>query len=66
MATETDLKWKLPGWRIESKYTNNVLIGNWDEERRKVGCQFDIFIFNCNISRQFSPHYGNLLCQFNL
>ncbi|XP_028394069.1 uncharacterized protein C1orf158-like [Dendronephthya gigantea] len=35
MAAETDLKWKLPGWRIESKYTNNVLIGNWDEERRK-------------------------------
>ena len=36
MAAETDLKWKLPGWRIESSYSNNVLIGNWDEERRKV------------------------------
>jgi hypothetical protein len=36
MAAETDLKWKLPGWRIESRYNNNVLIGNWGEERRKV------------------------------
>ena len=36
MAAETDLKWNLPGWRIESRYNNNVLIGNWDEERRKV------------------------------
>ena len=36
MAGETALKWKLPGWRIESRYNNNVLLGNWDEERRKV------------------------------
>ncbi|CAH2319799.1 Hypothetical predicted protein [Pelobates cultripes] len=24
-----------PGWRIEQKYSNKVLIGNWQEERRK-------------------------------
>ncbi|XP_062843259.1 cilia- and flagella-associated protein 107 [Trichomycterus rosablanca] len=26
-------KWKQPGWRIEQKYSSNVLIGNWVEER---------------------------------
>lgn len=26
---------KLPGWRIEQKFNTNVLIGNWNEERRK-------------------------------
>ncbi|KAK0135312.1 hypothetical protein N1851_028847 [Merluccius polli] len=28
-------KWSQPGWRIEQKYTNKVLIGNWVEERLK-------------------------------
>ncbi|KAM4651795.1 cilia- and flagella-associated protein 107 [Discoglossus pictus] len=28
-------KWSLPGWRIEQKYSNNVLIGNWVEERKQ-------------------------------
>lgn len=26
-------KWELPGWRIEQKYCQRVLIGNWSEER---------------------------------
>ncbi|XP_076124823.1 cilia- and flagella-associated protein 107 [Alosa pseudoharengus] len=26
-------KWTKPGWRIEQKYANKVLIGNWVEER---------------------------------
>ncbi|XP_031554459.1 uncharacterized protein C1orf158 homolog [Actinia tenebrosa] len=30
-----DIKWGLPGWRIEQRYKNDVLIGNWNEERRK-------------------------------
>ncbi|XP_035245413.1 uncharacterized protein C1orf158 homolog isoform X1 [Anguilla anguilla] len=30
---ETDDKWAKPGWRIEQKYGNKVLIGNWAEER---------------------------------
>jgi len=28
-------KWNLPGWRIEQRYNNRVLIGNWNEERRQ-------------------------------
>ncbi|XP_075047223.1 cilia- and flagella-associated protein 107 [Mixophyes fleayi] len=28
-------KWSLPGWRIEQRYDNKVLIGNWVEERKK-------------------------------
>jgi hypothetical protein len=31
-----DIKWGLPGWRIEQRFKNDVLIGNWNEERRKV------------------------------
>jgi len=27
---------KLLGWRIEQKFNTKVLIGNWNEERRKV------------------------------
>lgn len=30
-------KWTQPGWRIEQKYANKVLIGNWVEERLQVG-----------------------------
>ncbi|XP_059186303.1 cilia- and flagella-associated protein 107 [Centropristis striata] len=26
-------KWAQPGWRIEPKYSNKVLLGNWAEER---------------------------------
>lgn len=29
-------KWKQPGWRIEQKYSNKVLVGNWAEERVEV------------------------------
>ncbi|KAM3922930.1 cilia- and flagella-associated protein 107 [Leptodactylus fuscus] len=28
-------KWSAPGWRIEQRYSNKVLIGNWVEERKK-------------------------------
>jgi len=28
-------KLHVPGWRIEQRFNNNVLIGNWNEERRK-------------------------------
>ncbi|XP_043917665.1 uncharacterized protein C1orf158 homolog [Protopterus annectens] len=28
-------KWFMPGWRIEEKYSNRVLIGNWAEDRLK-------------------------------
>lgn len=32
-----DDKWTQPGWRIEQKYANKVLIGNWMEDRLQVG-----------------------------
>lgn len=34
MEEHPDAKWKLPGWRIEQRYATDVLIGNWNEERR--------------------------------
>ena len=37
MAQGDPKKWSLPGWRIEQRYANPVLIGNWSEERGKVG-----------------------------
>lgn len=30
------LKWGLPGWRVERKFDDKVLIGNWYEERLNV------------------------------
>ncbi|XP_072282637.1 cilia- and flagella-associated protein 107 [Pyxicephalus adspersus] len=37
MASYTDRMKKLclPGWRIEQRYSNKVLIGNWAEERKQ-------------------------------
>jgi len=35
MATSED-KWKLPGWKIEQKYSPGILIGNWSEDRLEV------------------------------
>lgn len=29
-------KWAKTGWRIEQKYANKVLLGNWTEERLQV------------------------------
>ncbi|RMX39387.1 hypothetical protein pdam_00005976 [Pocillopora damicornis] len=37
MEEHADAKWNLPGWRIEQKYSTDVLIGNWNEERRVFG-----------------------------
>lgn len=36
MAQSDQLKWNLPGWRIEQRYAPRVLIGNWAEERYAV------------------------------
>lgn len=33
-------KWSQPGWRVEQKYSNKVLIGNWAEEKLQVGIFF--------------------------
>ncbi|XP_022090117.1 uncharacterized protein C1orf158 homolog [Acanthaster planci] len=35
MAQADPMKWNLPGWRIEQKYSPGVLIGNWSEDRYK-------------------------------
>ena len=37
MAQGDPDKWNMSGWRIEQKYSTKVLIGNWQEERLKVG-----------------------------
>ncbi|XP_006812009.1 cilia- and flagella-associated protein 107-like isoform X2 [Saccoglossus kowalevskii] len=33
MAQGSPHKWYMPGWRIEQRYKQGVLIGNWSEER---------------------------------
>ncbi|XP_046579967.1 uncharacterized protein C1orf158 homolog [Haliotis rubra] len=33
MAQGDPRKWHLPGWRIEQRFSQGVLIGNWSEER---------------------------------
>lgn len=33
MAQGDPMKWHLPGWRIEQRFSPGVLIGNWSEER---------------------------------
>ena len=43
-----ELKWQIPGWRIEQKYSPGVLIGNWDEERHKVLQKKLLFTFKHN------------------
>ncbi|XP_032237705.1 uncharacterized protein LOC5512393 isoform X2 [Nematostella vectensis] len=37
MPYNKDCKWTLPGWKIEPKYIDRVLIGNWFEERLQEG-----------------------------
>ncbi|KAL7837847.1 hypothetical protein SRHO_G00275580 [Serrasalmus rhombeus] len=47
-------KWTQPGWRIEPKYSNKVLIGNWVEEK----LQFTRECKTANSSNRldFRPH----------
>lgn len=33
-------KWAQTGWKIEQKFSNKVLLGNWSEERLEVGVVF--------------------------
>ena len=48
MAQADPMKWSLPGWRIEQKYANGVLIGNWNEARKTVSTH--IFKKKLNLS----------------
>jgi len=34
VSTADTAKWQLPGWRIEQRYSNKCLIGNWEEDKR--------------------------------
>lgn len=49
-------KWAQSGWRIEQKYANKVLLGNWEEERLQVG------ILSAHFCAAVEIRY---LCDFN-
>lgn len=51
-------KWELPGWRIEQKYCQGVLIGNWSEDRLgkvRTYCTTPVNILLLQLS--FCAHY---------
>jgi len=50
MTQSEAIKWQMPGWRIEQKYSPGVLIGNWDEDRYKVRTKTTWFIVFRNMS----------------
>lgn len=48
-------KWAQTGWRIEQKYANKVLLGNWAEERLQVGilsayCLFHFYPLHSDVT----------------
>ncbi|XP_047439440.1 protein CFAP107 [Mugil cephalus] len=47
-------KWALPGWRIEQKYGNKVLVGNWAEERLQFTQK--PMIANSTSCTDYGPH----------
>lgn len=49
-------KWAQTGWRIEQKYANKVLVGNWAEERLQVGIlsAHCLFPFYASVKIQWS------------
>ncbi|CAN9511963.1 unnamed protein product [Ophioblennius macclurei] len=51
----TEDKWAQPGWRIEQKYANKVLIGNWAEERLKFTREPEIA--NSTNRVDYRPHW---------
>ncbi|XP_055016325.1 cilia- and flagella-associated protein 107 [Boleophthalmus pectinirostris] len=51
-------KWSQPGWRIENKYTNKVLLGNWAEERQQFKREPRLTTAPCSTSRaDYTPHW---------
>ena len=36
LSSSASKKWQQPGWRIEQRYSQGVLVGNWAEDRYKV------------------------------
>ena len=47
-------KWELPGWRIEQKYCQGVLIGNWSEDR--LGKVYGYKLVCCYSEKCVSTH----------
>ena len=71
MEEHADGKWNQPGWRIEQKYDTDVLIGNWNEERRVVSQKFNCDHFRyippiCNMLNFFCTMKTNKLCIISL
>uniref|UniRef100_A0A8D0A203 Uncharacterized protein n=1 Tax=Sander lucioperca TaxID=283035 RepID=A0A8D0A203_SANLU len=52
-------KWAQTGWRIEQKYANKVLLGNWAEERLQVGILSAHCLFHFYASNRSCPLYLN-------
>ena len=62
MGTHSDPnKWRMPGWRIEQRYANNVLIGNWSEERHKVG-RISTLLYVPDYVKRMQSHISWLIC----
>ena len=62
MEEYADAKWNLPGWGIEQRYATDVLIGNWNEERRVVGKNFQFTLEHfADIPRAMSSNSAELL-----
>lgn len=71
MEEHADAKWNQPGWRIEQKYDTDVLIGNWNEERRVVSQKFRCDHFRyipliCNMLNFVCTMKTNKLCIISL
>lgn len=52
-------KFQLPGWKIEKKYNDKILLGNWSEERRSF-TRGDIPFGDSTNRRDFKHHQGFL------
>ena len=57
MEEHADAKWNLPGWRIEQRYNTDVLIGNWNEERRFVSSVAIITFYTEHSIRRMCNHF---------
>lgn len=51
-------KWAKTGWRIEQKYANKVLLGNWAEDRLQVGILFAYCLFHVHASIKIRCSYN--------
>lgn len=54
MTWDDDVKWSMPGWRDEMRYTEKALVGNWFE-RRHPRCPGKLDFLTSN-GEQFKSH----------